>query len=67
MVSIKDSLDKLELYLLELEEKYIDTHDDPLEDPDKYKLDVRSYCVLSHVSILFSALTHIIHKPTFAP
>lgn len=31
MVSIKDSLDKLELYLLELEEKYIDTHDDPLE------------------------------------
>lgn len=30
MVSIKDSLDKLELYLLELEEKYIDTHDDPL-------------------------------------
>ena len=43
MVSIKDSLDKVELYLLELEEKYIDTHDDPLEDPDKYKLDVRSY------------------------
>lgn len=38
MVSIKDSLDKLELYLLELEEKYIDTHDDPLEDPDKYNL-----------------------------
>lgn len=50
MVSIKDSLDKLELYLLELEEKYIDTHDDPLEDPDKYKLDVRSYCVLSHAA-----------------
>lgn len=50
MVSIKDSLDKLELYLLELEEKYIDIHDDPLEDPDKYKLDVRSYCVLSHAA-----------------
>lgn len=50
MVSIKESLDKLELYLLELEDKYIDVHKDPLESPEKYKLDVRSFCVLSHAA-----------------
>lgn len=50
MVDIKESLDKLELYLLELEDKYIDIHTDPLESPEAYKLDVRSYCVLSHAA-----------------
>lgn len=50
MVNIQESLDKLELYLLELEDKYIDIHKDPLENPETYKLDVRSYCVLSHAA-----------------
>lgn len=50
MVNIQESLDKLELYLLELEDKYIDIHRDPLENPEAYKLDVRSYCVLSHAA-----------------
>ena len=50
MVNIQESLDKLELYLLELEDKYIDIHKDPLENPEAYKLDVRSYCVLSHAA-----------------
>ena len=40
----------MELYLLELEDKYIDIHKDPLENPEAYKLDVRSYCVLSHAA-----------------
>ena len=48
MVDVKESLDKLEMYLLELEDKYIDIHTDPLENPEMYKLDIRSFCVLSH-------------------
>ena len=28
---------------------------------------INKFCVINNVSILFSALTHIIHKPTFAP
>lgn len=50
MVNIQESLDKLKLYLSELEDKYIDIHRDPLENPEAYKLDVRSYCVLSHAA-----------------
>ena len=50
MVSIEESLDKLGIYLLELEYKYISNHVDPFEDPEEYKLDVRSYCVLSHAA-----------------
>ena len=50
MENVKDCLDKLELYLLELEEKYIDIHKDPFENPEDYKLDVRSFCVLSHAA-----------------
>lgn len=50
MVDVKESLDKLELYLLELEDRYIDTHKDLFENPEEYKLDVRSYCVLSHAA-----------------
>ena len=50
MVDVKESLDKLEMYLLELEDKYIDIHTDPLENPEMYKLDIRSFCVLSHAA-----------------
>lgn len=50
MVDINESLDKLEIYLLELEDKYIDIHTDPLENPEAYKLDVKSFCVLSHAA-----------------
>ena len=50
MENVKNCLDKLELYLLELEDKYIDIHKDPFENPEEYKLDVRSYCVLSHAA-----------------
>ena len=48
MVDVKESLDKLEMYLLELEDKYIDIHTDPLENPEMYKLDIRSFlCAFS--------------------
>lgn len=50
MVDIQESLHMLELYLLELEYKYINIHKDPLESPEAYNLDVRSYCVLSHAA-----------------
>src|SRR5574344_2838330 len=50
MENVKECLDKLELYLLELDYKYIDIHKDLFEDPEEYKLDVRSYCVLSHAA-----------------
>lgn len=43
MVDINESLDKLEIYLLELEDKYIDIHTDPLENPEAYKLDVKVF------------------------
>ena len=36
MVDVKESLDKLEMYLLELEDKYIDIHTDPLENPEMF-------------------------------
>lgn len=41
---------KLDDYLLELEIKYIENHKDPLEMPNNYNLDVRSYCVLCHAA-----------------
>ena len=50
MTDLKESLDKLDAYLAELECQYIDPHKDPLEIPERYKLDVRSYCVLSHAA-----------------
>lgn len=50
MIDTKEALDKLEAYLTELECKYIEPHEDPLQDPEEYKLDVRSYCVLSHAA-----------------
>ena len=42
MTDLKESLDKLDAYLAELECQYIDPHKDPLEIPERYKLDVRS-------------------------
>lgn len=50
MINIEEALGKLELYILELEEKYIDSHQDPLENPDDYKFDIRSYCLLAHAA-----------------
>lgn len=47
---MKAHIDKLELYLLTLQEKYIEPHKDPLEPPDNYKLDIRSFCVLAHAA-----------------
>lgn len=47
---MKSYLDNLEIYLLTLEEKYIAPHNDPLESPENYKLDVRSFCVLAHAA-----------------
>ena len=47
---MKAHIDQLEMYLLTLEEKYIASHNDPLESPDDYQLDVRSFCVLAHAA-----------------
>ena len=47
---MRSHIDNLELYLLTISEKFIDSHKDPLEPPDKYKLDVRSFCVLAHAA-----------------
>lgn len=47
---MKAQIDQLELYLLELEEKYIAPHLDPLQSPEDYQLDVKSFCVLSHAA-----------------
>ena len=47
---MKAHIDQLEMYLLELEEKYINPHIDPLQTPKDYELDVRSFCVLTHAA-----------------
>lgn len=47
---MKAQIDQLEIYLLELEAKYISPHLDPLQSPEDYQLDVRSFCVLSHAA-----------------
>lgn len=47
---MKAHIDQLEMYLLELEEKYINPHIDPLQTPKDYELDVRSFCVLAHAA-----------------
>lgn len=47
---MKAHLDQLEIYLLSLEEKYITPHNDPLQTPADYQLDVRSFCVLAHAA-----------------
>lgn len=47
---MKAHIDQLELYLLELEDKYITPHLDPLQTPKEYELDVRSFCILAHAA-----------------
>lgn len=50
MVSLKDAQDQLELYLLEVEEKYLKPHIGTTEQPDDYMFDVKSYCILCHAA-----------------
>lgn len=45
---LQTQFDNLKQRLESLCVKFIDTHKDPLETPDKYDLDVQSYCILSH-------------------
>lgn len=45
---LQNQFDNLAQRLESLCAKFIDTHKDPLETPDKYDLDVQSYCILSH-------------------
>lgn len=40
----------LEKHILELGIKYIELHNDPLENPNDYKLDVNSFCILCHAA-----------------
>ena len=42
--------DQLELHILELMYRYIDTHNDPMQGPDDYNLDVHSFCILCHAA-----------------
>lgn len=50
----KDDLENkykdLENHILELGIKYIELHNDPLENPNDYKLDVNSFCILCHAA-----------------
>ena len=50
MVSIKEAQDQLELYLLMIEEKYLQSHIGTMEQPSDYMFDVRSYCILCHAA-----------------
>ncbi len=47
---MKDNINHLELYLLTLEEKYISPHQNPMESPGEYGLDVKSFCILAHAA-----------------
>lgn len=47
---IDDALNQLELYLLEVEEKYLKTHLGTTEIPSEYMFDVKSYCILCHAA-----------------
>ena len=40
----------LNTYILDLEIKYIEPHQDPLEQPYLYDFDVRSFCILCHAA-----------------
>lgn len=40
----------LNTYILDLEIKYIEPHKNPLEQPQFYDSDVRSFCILSHAA-----------------
>ena len=50
MVNIIEAQKQLELYLLEVEEKYLHSHMGTMESPDDYMFDVRSYCLLCHAA-----------------
>ena len=50
MTNICDSMSSLELYLLEVEEKYLDPHFGKIESPSDYMFDVKSYCILCHAA-----------------
>lgn len=48
--SLVNKFKDLENHLLDLGIKYIDPHRSKLEPPDDYKLDVHSFCILSHAA-----------------
>ena len=50
MVSINDARNNLELYLLEVEEKYLKSHLNTTETPNEYLFDVKCYCILCHAA-----------------
>lgn len=50
MVSIEDAKNQLELYLLEVEDKYLKSHLGTTETPKEYMFDVKSYCILCHAA-----------------
>lgn len=47
---MQEALDNLKETIEELKAKYIDVHTDPLEPIENYRLDVKSFCVLSHAA-----------------
>ncbi len=49
-MTIVEAQDQLELYLLEVEEKYLESHLGTLETPNDYMFDVKCYCILSHAA-----------------
>lgn len=50
MTNIEDALNQLEFYLLEVEEKYLESHIGTIESPNEYMFDVKSYCILCHAA-----------------
>ena len=40
MTNIEDALNQLEFYLLEVEEKYLESHIGTIESPNEYMFDV---------------------------
>lgn len=49
-MTIVEAQDQLELYLLEVEEKYLDSHMGTMEPPSDYMFDVKCYCILCHAA-----------------
>lgn len=47
---LENKYNDLENHILELGIKYIELHNDPLENPNDYKLDVNSFCILCHAA-----------------
>ncbi len=50
METITDAQNQLELYLLEVEDKYLKSHLGSIESPNDYMFDVKSYCILCHAA-----------------